>query len=166
MRNESLKLPVTGVVPVEQMLGEDAEETKLFHMAYLAAKEYLLAFPWCESIRGTYFGDGIGGIVEVFFFHIQPARAGVDEWLWVIVGDIPLAYLVVDNCKVPSEALEAYIQQMTKWVELAKQGLVSRHVMPVSAKATPEEAAILEKKLDLLRQFALPRFQDAETKRA
>lgn len=166
MQNSKVKLPVIGVVPVEQMVGEDIEETKLFQLAFVAAKDYLLAFNWCKRIRSAYFGDGIGGIVQVFFFGIQPAHVGVDEWLWVVIGDIPPAYLVTDNCKTPSEALEAYIQQMAKWVDLAKEGLVSRQVIPVSVKATPGEAADLEGKLNLLRQLALPRFQDAETRRS
>ncbi len=166
MDSTNIRLPVTGVVPVEQMAGEDADETAMFQLAVRAAQKYLGAFPWCRQVLGSYFGDGIGGVIEVFFFHIEPAREGVDEWLWVLVGDLPPAYLVIDNCKTPSEALEGYIQQMTRWVELAKRGTKSPDVIRVCAKLTSEEAAALEKRLDFLKRYALPRFRDAETERA
>jgi hypothetical protein len=166
MNEKNVELPVKGIVPINQMTGEDANETELFQLAASAAEKYLRAFPWCRQILESYFGDGVGGVVEVFFFRILPSRPGVDEWLWVVVGDIPPAYLVTDGCKSPSEALEGYIQQVSKWVALAKQGRSSEKVIPVSVSPTPEEAAILEKRLDFLRDFALPRFRDGETERA
>jgi hypothetical protein len=164
--NISLPAGIKGVVPIEAMVGENDEDTAYLSNMASAAEKYLRAFNWCRQILDGYFGDGIGGIVAVFLFHILPTRADVDGWLWVIVGDIPPAYLVIDRCKAPSEALEGYIEQMSKWVELANTGRSSNKVIPVPVPATPENATDLGKRLTFLKEMAVPRFRDGETERA
>jgi hypothetical protein len=77
---------------------------------------------------------------------------------------------VTDSCKTPSQALEGYIEEVCKWIELAKQWRSSRDVMPVYMPAIPENAADVEKRIKLLARlscqlFAKPkpyghRFQD------
>src|ERR1700731_2936765 len=108
------KVPVKGVVPVDQMVGGDDEDTKLLQVMKSGAENYLRCFPWCKNIREIYFGDGYGGIVAVFLFRIEPSRRDVDQWLWVVFGDVPPAYLVVDARKTPSQALEGYIEEISK----------------------------------------------------
>src|ERR1700683_3971074 len=94
--------PVRRVMPIEHIYGEDAEDTKALRAMALDAERYILSFPWCKSVDTRYFGAGVGGVVAVFLFGILPARAGVDTWLWVVVGDLPSAYLVTDDCNIPS----------------------------------------------------------------
>jgi hypothetical protein len=160
------EFPVRGVVPIDQMFAEDEEELRLLQAMALAARNYLTSFKWCKAIREAYFGDGIGKIVAVFFFHIEPSKSGVDEWLWVVVGDLPSAFLVVDDCKTPSAALEGYIYEMSKWVKLAKLGRTSKRVIPVNVPATPEYADMLEGRLKLLEDLAIPAFRSSEATRA
>jgi hypothetical protein len=160
------KTPVSGVVPLSRMVGDDAEDSKLLNVMASGAQNYLRCFPWCKDICEAYFGDGYGGIVAVFLFRIEPARAGVDEWLWVIFGDVPPAYLVTDMCETPFQALERYIDEISKWVELAKQGKSSKDVIPVYAPATIESAADVETRINLLREIIVPAFRQGETDRA
>ena len=103
--------------------------------------------------------------MAVFLFRIEPSRPGVDEWLWVIYGDVPPAYLVTDISKTPSQALEAYIAEMSKWVRLAKQGRASKDVIPVNVPATPENAVNLEGRLRFLQKVIVPAFKESETVR-
>jgi hypothetical protein len=107
-------------------------------------------------------GDGCGGIVAVFLFRIESSQADVDEWLWVVFGDLPPAYLVTDSCKTPSQALEGYMEEMSKWVRLAKEGRSSKDVIPVHVPATPENALDLERRIKFLQEFIVPAFQGAE----
>jgi hypothetical protein len=155
-----------GVVPIEHTFGDDAEDTDLLRKMAERANEYLRSFRWCKEIRESYFGDGIGGIVAVFLFRIAPSEPDVDEWLWVVVGDVPPAYLVTDGCKSPSQAIEGYIEEMSRWVDLAKQGRSSPKVIPVPVEATPEHGAALESRLRFLREVIVPRFREAETQRS
>ncbi len=156
------KIPVNAVVPLSRMAGDDEEDSKLLDVMASGAQKYIRCFPWCKDIREAYFGDGYGGIVAAFLFRIEPARAGVDEWLWVIFGDMPPAYLVTDECKSPSQALEKYIEEVSKWVELAKQGKSSKDVIPVYVPATIENAVDLEAGLRVLREVILPAFRQRE----
>jgi hypothetical protein len=166
MDKSNNRIPVKGVVPVDQMVGGDDEDTTLLRTMLSGAEKYIGSLPWCKGIREVYFGDGYGGVVAVFLFHIEPARAGVDEWLWVISCDVSPALLVTDSCKTPSQALQGYIDEVTKWIELAKRGRSSTDVIPVYMPATPENAADLEKRLKVLREVIVPAFREAETVRA
>jgi len=157
------KVPVNSVVPLSRMVGDDDEDSKLLSVMASGAQNYLRCFPWCKDICEAYFGDGYGGIVAVFLFRIEPARAGVDESLWVIFGDVPPAYLVTAVCKTPSQALERYIDEISKWVELAKQGKSSKDVIPVYTPATIENAADVETRLNLLREIIVPAFRQGES---
>jgi len=153
MANE---LPVSGVVPVSQMAGEDDDDTERLRKMETDAREFISHFDWCEGIRDLYFGGGIGDVFAVFLVRIAPAQTSVDEYLWIVVGDIPSAYLVVDDSPIPQRAIEGYVWEMRKWVALAKEGRTSGDVIPVNAPATPEWAEKLESRLNALEQKIIP----------
>jgi hypothetical protein len=166
MEKHDLRVPVTGVAPIDQMVGDDELDTQLLREMSSVSEAYLSSFDWCKRIRQTYFGKGYGGIVAVFLYLIEPTRDDVDEWLWVVVGDVPPAYLVVDECRTPSQALEGYIEEMHKWVLLAKANQSSHDVIPVNVPATAENAVLLENRLKVLREVIVPAFRESEIKRA
>jgi hypothetical protein len=162
----SSEIPVSGVIPIDQMFGDDEEDTRLLREMASEAHSYISKFTWCRSVREAYFGDGYGGIVAIFFFHIEPSRPDVDEWLWAVVGDLPSGYLVIDACKTPSQALQGYIAEMSEWVSLAKDGRSSASIIPVNAPATPEFAEMLEGRLKFLGEKIVPAFQANEVVRS
>jgi hypothetical protein len=159
-------LPVTGVVSVEKIVGGDEEDTRLLKSMAAEAEKYLSSFSWCRSVEARYFGYGIGDILSIFLFRITPAMCGFDSWFWVVVGDIPPAHLVTDECQTPSQALTAYIYEMTRWVKLAEKSRESRDVIPVNVPATPKWARELGSRLEFIRLNLLPYFKEAETLRA
>lgn len=165
MENTNRNIPVKGIIPLDQMLGGDDEDTALLRVMASGAEKYIRSFPWCNSVREVYFGDGYGGVVAVFLFHIEPSRADVDEWIWVISCDVSPAYLVTDSCKTPSQALEGYIGEVSKWVKLAKDGRTSKDIIPVYMPATPENAADVENRLKVLQEAIVPAFREAEAVR-
>lgn len=155
-----MNIPVSGVIPMSQITAESDDESD-DEIARLRAMEaearaFLTSFSWCRNIRGLYFGEGIGGVFAVFFAHIEPAADNIDQYLWVIVGDLPPAYLVTDESPTPREALDGYIFEMRRWVALAEQGKRSDKVIPVNAPPTPEWAAALRSRLDTLEQKIIP----------
>jgi hypothetical protein len=166
MNRDENRIPVKGVVPLDQMIGRDGEDSRLLGVMASGAEHYIRSFPWCKSIREHFYGDGYGGVVAVFLFHIEPAVTHADEWLWVISCDISPAYLVTDSCKTPSQALEGYIEEISKWTRLAKQGHSSKDVIPVYMPATPENAADVERRLKVLQESIVPAFREAEAVRA
>jgi hypothetical protein len=151
-----LPVGISGVVPVEQMFGDDAEDTVRLEADLQVARRYLLNQKWCFGIRSMYFGTGLGSIAAVFLAELDQPADGVDEWLWVVVGDVPPAYMIVDVCSTPIAALEAYVELIKPWVDLAREGKQSVEVFPVSMLATPENAEKLQKRLDALTATVIP----------
>ena len=150
------QLPVSGVVPASEMRGENEVETVRLRRMEEQARAFLTAFKWCGRIREFYFGDGIGGIFAIFLARIEPWGHGVDEYMWVVVGDLPPAYLVVDDCRTPKAALRGYIGEMRKWIAVAEENGDPANVIPVNAPATPEGAKALRSRLDSLERDIIP----------
>ena len=71
----------------------DAEEIALARKAM----SYLTAFRWCGSVKESFLAFDIGYPLGVFLFRIEPRLIGVDDTLWVVVGDGPPAFLVCDD---------------------------------------------------------------------
>jgi hypothetical protein len=84
----------------------------------------------------------------------------------MVGGDDEDTKLVTDSCKTPSQALEGYIEEVSKWIQLAKQGRSSKDVIPVYMPATPENAADVERRLKVLQEAIVPAFREAEAVRA
>lgn len=142
-------VPVPSVVPVDRMAGDDEEDTKLLREMLQEARHYILSFSWCEFVLASYFGGGVRGILAIFLFHISSARPGVDKWMWVVVGDIPPAYLPLQDCASSREVFNAYIAGMKRWVELAREGREASPadcVPPVNVPPTREWAESLDRR--------------------
>ena len=155
--------PIAGVVPVELMTGDDDEDTSLLRGMSQDAEGYLRSFSWCKEVRGSFFGGGVGGIIAVFLFNIAPPRPDVGSWIWIIVGDIPSAYLPLEDARSPAEVFQTYLRGMSKWVELAREGrngTADDGVPPINVPATPEWAEKLDQRLNSLRLIVQPFFDD------
>ena len=117
---------------------------------YHEAREYVEGFTWCAGIRNSYFGMGTGDVFAVFLFEIEPAGRGADRWIWVIVGDLPPAYIATELCPNPAAALDGYTGEMERWVAAARSGQSVADLIPVNAPATPEYVDMLESRLRFL----------------
>lgn len=124
------------------------------------AREFLLYYDWCEKIDAEYVGLFVDGILGVFLFRITPALVGVDEWIWVIVGDVPPAYLTCEECPNPATALDGYIGALSEWVDAAAAGESVEGLIPVNVPATPEFAEQLRTRLLFLDEEILSQYQD------
>lgn len=148
------------VTDIDMMKGETNEETRELISMASEARTYLESFPWCKSIIKVYFGIGYPGIVAVFLFNIVPSKQNVDEWIWVIVGDIPPAYIVVDDAPNPASALDAYIGEMSLWVNAIKQHKPVDRLIPVDAAPILENANDLETRLSFIDEEILTNYKE------
>lgn len=119
------------------------------------ALAYAQGFAWCRRVRALYEGLQEPGIIGIFLVWIDPAREGVDEWLWLIIGDVPPAYLVTDDAPTPAAALDTYIVLMDSWVRAVRDGRPVDDLIPVNAPPTPEYADMLASRLRVLRETVL-----------
>lgn len=124
------------------------------------AMDYVRCYDWCISIRETYVGMMYPGVFAVFLLHIETDRVDVDDWVWVIVGDLPPAYLTVDLCPNPATALDGYIGAMEEWVQAAEKGLSVSELIPVNVPANRENAQTLKIRLDFLDREILSEYRE------
>jgi hypothetical protein len=140
--------------------GSKDDDVKIISQMHADALVFINYFNWCEEVREEYVGFIYPGIVAVFLFKIQPAQKNVDEWVWVIVGDVPSAYITCEESPNPATALDAYIGAMQDWVDAAASGLSTKNLIPVDVEATKENAERLRAKLKYLDEKILSGYQE------
>jgi hypothetical protein len=151
-------LDMTKVTPASERIGDDDQETQDLMALARKATDFLSSFRWVRSIKATYQGISIAGVFGVFLFDIEPSEAGVDEWLWVVVGDVPSAYLVADDAPNPAKALRVYLDEMQRWVDAAQAGKPVVDLIPVNVPPTKEAAVQLQSRLVFLRDKVLSEY--------
>ncbi|MDZ5648303.1 hypothetical protein [Nitrospirillum sp. BR 11828] len=124
------------------------------------ATKYLCSHAWVSRIEESYVGIFVDGIVGVFLFLINPSRSNVDNWVWVIVGDLPPAYITCEDCPNPAAALDGYIGAMEEWVKAAENNDPVSEIIPVNLPASPENAERLRGRLKFLGEKILSEYQD------
>jgi len=146
------------LTPIDSMQGEDEEDTRLLREMAWRARDYITSFHWCPPITDMYFVGGIGYIVATFLFVFDRKIGGTDDKLWVIVGDMPTVYMIVEPDESPRDVLEGYCQLMDDWVAAVRAGGGFEDVFPVEAARTKEHADMLESRLATLREEIIPMF--------
>jgi len=119
------------------------------------AESFIESHRWCTRVASVELAWAAAGVLGVFQVRLVPARPTVDEVLWVVVGDLPTAYLVQDDAPTWREALTGYIYEMSKWVSAVKQGDSLDEIIPVEAEPTLEHAQMLESRLTFIEQNIL-----------
>ncbi len=133
------------------MTGDCSEDTKLLRAMLAEAIQYMKSHRWCPEIAETYFGFGVGQVVAVFLFKSASKIQQKDDLLWVIVGDMPSAYLVIDAAPDAKGALETYCDLVGAWATAVIEGQSLDEEYPVSAPPTMDNAKLLQRKIRGLR---------------
>jgi hypothetical protein len=124
------------------------------------AIRFLESHSWCCGVTGGRLGFAIDGVLGVFRLSIAATQAGVDSELWVVTGDLPPAYLVVDDASDWQAALAGYVEEMGAWVAAALSGGPVHDLIPVNVAPTPEHARALQNRLDFIRREFIERSAD------
>jgi len=143
------------LVPIEQLSGDSSEETELLRELASDSRKYLESFTWSGRVGRGWFGLGVGRVFGVFLFEIEPSRHDIDRLLWVIVGDLPPAYLVVDESPTARAALANYVGLMQEWIDAVRSGSPLDDCIPVNAPANEEYADLLQRRLSFLKEHIL-----------
>lgn len=146
---------MTKLTLVKELAGEDAEETEELQALARKAEQFITSFSWCSVVERAYAGIVIPSVIGTFLFEIEPTTPDVDRVLWVIVGDVPPAYLVVDEALNPALALKQYVELMSEWVKAVEEKRSVEDLIPVNAAPTQEYAAMLRSRLAFLRDRVL-----------
>ena len=135
-----------------ELAGEDAEETVALHDLVERAEDFALSMQFCDALKGKWYAFGMAPIFAVFLFYADNTEGEneIDDWFWVIVGDIPGGIVLSGFADNPEDALRVYIGQHRDWVEAVNIGEPVDNLVPVNIPATREWAEQLEAGLDRL----------------
>ena len=114
--------------------GEDPEDTELLREMAAEARAYMEDFEWCPSIESVHLALGVGGVVGVFLFQFDEVIEDDDDALWVVVGDLPSAYVIVEPDDDGISALERYCELMEDWAFNVLKGTRSKIPSPSTQK--------------------------------
>lgn len=153
MNNEH-EIDFSAVCPVAR-LGEwvDLEDVPLLEQDLAEATQYMRSQSWCHEILEAYCGTGVATIFYAFLFHIKPSRPEIEEFLWVVVGDIPPLYLITQTAHNPATALFEYTLVMSVWADAAIEQTSSSGLPPVSAPFTRKNGLALRRRLAFIRNY-------------
>jgi len=138
-----------------ERLDDDADEDRGLHELLAQARSYVGDHTWCSEVLDSYFGDGFVPYFAVALVRIRPAQPEVDEWLWVIIGDVPPLYLVTDDAPTADDAVRIYIELRDEWVDAVRCGKAMDALAPVNVPPTQEWADELDSRLRLLERRML-----------
>jgi hypothetical protein len=143
------------LTPIDDMEGDCGEETQRLRDMAVKAWNYVTAFNWCPPITGTWFAGGIGGVAALFLFEFETTIDGIGDRVWVVVGDLPSAYVATDADN-PRTAFDSYCTRMDDWIEAVTVTKDFSNVFPVEAAQTKVSADALRLRLDFLRREIIP----------
>jgi hypothetical protein len=98
------------------------------------ARAFLLSKKWCGGIEAIYFDRGFSH-VAVFLAEVQPLH-GADPQVWVIVGDIPPAYMDTYYCLNGAEALAGYVGAFSALLDAYETGDPLTDEIPLLQRAS------------------------------
>jgi hypothetical protein len=154
------RIDLSALTPVAETRGETPEETEAIQALAKRAESYLLSHSWCVGVQKQFTALAFPRVFGLFLFQIVPSRTDVDQWLWVLTGDIPPAYLVTDDATDPQSAIELYEDLMQEWVDAVLAGEPTDELIPVNAPASPEFAEMLRSRLQFIRETIIPWMHD------
>ncbi|MFT6461081.1 MAG: hypothetical protein ACJA0Y_000575 [Maricaulis maris] len=120
------------------------------------AQGYIEAQRWCGEIKAAYVAMIEPGVISIFLFNQIPKRSGIDPYIWVVVGDIPSAYIPCFEIPRPYDALSGYIYEMRRWSDAAIQGNSVEGLYPIGLEPTVELGRALAKKVGFIERNILP----------
>ena len=152
-----MNMDTSSLVPLGQIQGEDASETSQLESMFREAAEYIESHHWARPVAEAYMGIGIGGVLAVWLLRFaEKVGDDADEYLWVINGDLPSAYLVIDQARDPVSALEVYCDLMVDWAQAVMEGKDPGEVFPVDAPTDGEHANMLLDRVRFIRERIIP----------
>ena len=154
---ESLQLcrrishPTTTHVTVKTVAEIENPEVQEFAQRAIA---FVRGFRWCRDVTACTLGFAVAGVLGIFRVDLVPGE-GADPTVWVIVGDLPPAYIAFEPDDSWQDALRGYVEETRLWTEAAATGGDVSELIPVNVPPTPEYAAMLSGRLDFLERHLL-----------
>ncbi|MEN0052501.1 MAG: hypothetical protein AAGC65_02480 [Mucilaginibacter sp.] len=124
------------------------------------AENYLLDFKWCEEIKNSFLYTNLGKVFCIFLFEIVNTQSSADNFLWVVVGDIPPMYLDVFGPRTTKEVVEDYVNLAEDWINNIKAAKSVESCYPFNVEPNIEFAMLLEHKVSFMKKTLMNNIGD------
>jgi hypothetical protein len=153
-RRPQLKRNPLGVTrPTQWMEVKPASEIEHPEVRDLAerAQHFVQSFAWCDRVTACSLGFAVAGVIGVFSVDLVPADPAADPTVWVVVGDLPPAYIAYEAGETWQDALRGYVEEMGLWVSAVRDGQSVKELIPVNVQPSTAYADKLNTRLDFIR---------------
>lgn len=135
-----------------KITGDDPDDTELLREMAIEARAYVEDHDWSPPVTSIHLAFGIGGVVAAFLVQFDEVIEDTDDdALWIVVGDLPSAYVVVEPGDDGEAALSRYCELMEDWAFNVLKGHSLDDSFPVAAEATQENAEMLGQRIAFIR---------------
>ena len=124
------------------------------------ATAYLNSFKWCRKINKGYLCNAWGYRLCVFYFEIESVDQAING-MWIIVGDLPPAYVDRQYAVSPSQALGRYVTLMEDWIEHVKKGKSVEECFPVHVEPIEKYADMLIQRTEKIKDYFIPELRNS-----
>lgn len=123
------------MISIEEISAENFESPEDVRALALEARSYLLAHEWVYQIES---GSVAWGFSKMSIFHFYVRSSMGPMTTWVIVGEVPPAYIDTAYCANAYEALSGYLAELQMWVRAGRKGASVDRLIPVRNRSTLE----------------------------
>jgi len=139
-----------------RITGDDPDDTELLREMAAEARDYIEDHEWCPPVASVHLAFGIGGVVAAFLVQFEDVIEDTDDdALWIVVGDLPSAYVIVEPGDDGDAALRRYCELMEDWTFNVLKGHSLDESFPVEVEATQEHAEMLNQRIAFIRSEIL-----------
>jgi hypothetical protein len=125
------------------------------------AGTFLAGQPWCDRIGTGWLSFAIPGVLGIFLFEVVGRTDNVPPTVWVVVGDLPSAYIVQSADAGWQDVLAGYVFEMRRWVTAVESSSSVSELIPVGVAPTHEHAKTLASRLDFIQSDLLDQPADS-----
>ncbi len=154
--DKEMNIDTQNMVLVEDVIKLQPEDFEFIELAK-EAESFLKGHKWCKEVEKQWLAASWENLLAVFFFKIVPNSVDADEHVWVVVGDLPPAYIDIESAGNLTEAIQVYTEIMDDWVQHVKKGESIADCYPINVPPEKEYAEMLATRLNLIREHILNR---------
>lgn len=133
----------------------DMKEDKAFFKLAKEAEFFLESHSWCKKVVNQWFSAGWEEMVLVFFFEIIPNSHAADNFVWIVVGDIPPCYIDIESAQNSNEVIQVYVEIMEDWINCVNNGESVENCYPVEAPPEKKYADMLSRRIQFIKDYII-----------
>lgn len=154
-----MNIDTSQFIPTDRIDTSDVEDKDEVIQLVEEAEGYLKSQKWCSSIKNGWYAVGWGYMLGVFYYEIIP-NGDADSSVWVVVGDLPTAYIDIESANDEIEVILSYVELMEDWIENVENGNSVEDCFPINVSPTREHAAMLRDRTKLIREEILAAYDN------